>query len=69
MGRKGALCIELEKLLIHYTEKGCSFFNPNFITFLVLCLTLTFSGASGSAQEMCQKGFIFCLGETKPFPP
>ena len=33
-------------------EKGCPFSNTNHITFLVLHLTLTFSGASGSAQEM-----------------
>lgn len=41
MGRKGALYIELEALLTHHAEKGCSFFNPIFITFLLLCLTLT----------------------------
>lgn len=33
-------------------KQGCPFFNTNYITFLVLHLTLTFSGASVSAQEM-----------------
>lgn len=41
MGRKGTLYIELEALLTHHAEKGCSIFNPIFITFLLLCLTLT----------------------------
>lgn len=34
-------------------KKGCPIFNTSYITFLVLHLTLTFSGASGSAQGMC----------------
>lgn len=34
-------------------KKGCPFFNTSYTTFLALPLTLTFSGASGSAQETC----------------
>lgn len=33
--------------------KGCLFVTTKYITCLVLHLTLTFSGASGSAQETC----------------
>lgn len=46
-------------------KKGCPFVTTKYITCLVLHLTLTFSGASGSAQEMCLRVcFLFRRDKT-----